>query len=763
MASAGMTTAQAVEMVSPKIDAALLQYAEDKMAVRAWEAVIKALWLFPCLIWMQTAPVTQVGAHHENRKGIGYQVSTAVSIGLKHIQAGYSYIKACFGNYAVHVNPEHAAASLRWNNEKGTNQGLVPMSSILLEPIGGTHTNVFLRAVLSLLECDNPTLAPSGRLDPEFLGSLSPDLARALSQGLEWTVINPAIFSRWPQLLQLGMDVLNMKHTSDVSELEGVLAMREGYRNNGAPPGPGPAYDQAWSAAEASAKLLDPHWAGWSGHIRDFAKCVTDSQLKESAEFKNACVRTPKGVSSSHGYCGGAYLAKIASLSFQSKCLKSYPVLRMACYHAQIASPIQKCTDGKYDHMRPADLAKLTSKSKLEEVDAAQEMMNKARLMVASKVAELSASGISVASTKQASMQAIFCNDCRLVYFLCGKGKGSRFDKDWKSLDEVWKDFQADLDGLGSSSSGVGGAAAPSSSQVPSASVQPVLPSAAEMDSFSHQMQQKGWKKGQYLIRTHTENGEKVEPGGDTWIITEASDSKVKLRLVSYKTAYIAEAKCRQEVILADLLKQWRQVNLRNEPSKLEFGTMLPCMGKQLPILCQKAHILLAVSELYVLHKEHQGPMAVDIWENPSMVVSKKKYSARELKLVPTSTSVSAHAEALGLGATKNFVGNWDLEVAGEICQFSFTLTPQHSTKMGNENANLWVAPYWQVNTSPDNKFHNMIISHEVIKGIKLPVMTNNKVLQAGDKLVLWNYKPPAAPAAAAAAAAPPAKKQRKA
>ena len=60
------------------------------------------------------------------------------------------------------------------------------------------HGNCFLRCVIGRSECAYNAIAPSGRLDAEYLGGRYPGLKQALQGGLEWSVIHYEVFERWP-------------------------------------------------------------------------------------------------------------------------------------------------------------------------------------------------------------------------------------------------------------------------------------------------------------------------------------------------------------------------------------------------------------------------------------------------------------------------------------------------------------------------------------------------------------------------------------
>ena len=163
-----------------------------------------------------------VAARARNRGGLGYSVDMAIANGIKHNKAGYSLQKANADNFAVQVLPKYSKpeAILETDRVLSPNQGLPKLVAAQIETIAGTHGNVWLRAVHGRIACTDKLVAPEGFLDPEYLSARSAGQAQALQVGLEYTVIHPAVFTKWPKLIDIGVAACNVRGHAETSETE---------------------------------------------------------------------------------------------------------------------------------------------------------------------------------------------------------------------------------------------------------------------------------------------------------------------------------------------------------------------------------------------------------------------------------------------------------------------------------------------------------------------------------------------------------------
>ena len=83
---------------------------------------------------------------------------------------------------------------LAFNKQNAEMQGLPFFEGILGLPLGATHCNSFLRAILAKSPCNIDAIAAEGYLDATYLCTISPQLKQALDDGLHWTLIHPKVF-----------------------------------------------------------------------------------------------------------------------------------------------------------------------------------------------------------------------------------------------------------------------------------------------------------------------------------------------------------------------------------------------------------------------------------------------------------------------------------------------------------------------------------------------------------------------------------------
>ncbi len=311
----------------------------------------------PTLLWKLRAPPNAMAVHKDNRGGLGVSVAQACTDGLKHCVAGYSFRKACDGAWAV--------ATLRGDEviDACANQGLPPLLSSCGMSFGASHQNTFLRCVLARLEIQKGKLAPTGRLDPSWMMQKWPGLKNALESGIEWTFIHPAVAKRWPDIVRIGQKALNNRGTSEVSEIEGLLTIYEGYNvavSNGKDE------HEAWEASLVEAQRSDPFWSTWGKSLLSVCKTVSSEQVSEISEMKKVVAKTPEGAANTWGSLGGSYLSRVASLKWPG--VVQFQRVRAAALTTNIMSPLERIVDGKCCLLKAGDLTALTDKNAKEDM-----------------------------------------------------------------------------------------------------------------------------------------------------------------------------------------------------------------------------------------------------------------------------------------------------------------------------------------------------------------------------------------------------------
>ena len=139
------------------------QYGKDKCIDVAWEDFLSGLDTQSLLKWDQKIHANYIGVRKENRGGAGMILSNAIKNGANSIASGYSYKKACSGAFAIStmgavIDPEELA----FNKQNAEMQGLPFFESILGLPLGATHCNSFLKAILAKAPCNVDKISVRG-------------------------------------------------------------------------------------------------------------------------------------------------------------------------------------------------------------------------------------------------------------------------------------------------------------------------------------------------------------------------------------------------------------------------------------------------------------------------------------------------------------------------------------------------------------------------------------------------------------------------
>eukprot|EP00959_Pyramimonas_sp_CCMP1952_P333048 6973965-Pyramimonas_sp.AAC.1 len=157
--------------------------------------------------------------------------------------------------------------------------------------------------------------------------------------------------------------------------MEGMMAMMSTFKqatDNGR------SEDVAWKAAVSTATMTKPFWAGWSMSLQRVCKVTTDDHMKEARDMVASLLKVPATAAPNHGYCGGSFLDKIASMCWKKE-LCDFSRVRIACMVGQMLSPVHKIIDGRASLIKDAQLTKLLNPKNIEEVRFAEKMLDDAR------------------------------------------------------------------------------------------------------------------------------------------------------------------------------------------------------------------------------------------------------------------------------------------------------------------------------------------------------------------------------------------------
>ena len=268
----------AIVGVSNALDSIASQYAKDQCIDTAWEGFLSALDCQQLLKWHQKIHANHIGIRKDNRGGAGMILANAIKNGANSIASGYSYKKACSGAFAISTAGSPIdAEEMAFNKNNAEMQGLPFFEGILGLPLGATHCNSFLRAILAKSPCNIDAIAPQGYLDATYLCHKSPQLKQALDDGLLWTLFHPKVFEKYPVFKTIAMDALNNKVDSPLGELEGINIIKASL-----------PYGEK-EAVEVATKT-HPAYTSWACKLLAFAKAVTSDQLQDPLVCLYCCV-----------------------------------------------------------------------------------------------------------------------------------------------------------------------------------------------------------------------------------------------------------------------------------------------------------------------------------------------------------------------------------------------------------------------------------------------------------------------------------------
>jgi hypothetical protein len=407
------------EQVETEIQKIFQSLDRDRQIVTAWEQALKVLKQHD-LAWSQLMRCDFVGVHPCNRGGLGLQGAEVHQLGLAHCSAGYSWDMASRGATAVQSPPAPEDAEAAQFNQLMVDlddgRWFPAVTQLALLSIGGGHSNAFLRAIKGGCPTPHSELADSdGVLDAGHLATTRPGLAKALEQGLEWTVLHWRVAAAYPRLIDVGQAALNTKPSSDVSELEVLLTLREAAKLDIARGRP-----INWDRCRAEAARSQPKCASYMTALANFVSLGASELLEELSTFKGAFS------ASAGASLGPAFWEKAAQLKWPG--ITQYPLVRAAVVKANVAAPITKIEHGVCKLLPPSDVDKLLNKPFATSVRQSEGVLEQARAMCDKHLHDPSH-----------RVKLLGQLDCRVIYFLLKKGKQSLEAREYTSLAQIGK------------------------------------------------------------------------------------------------------------------------------------------------------------------------------------------------------------------------------------------------------------------------------------------------------------------------------------
>jgi hypothetical protein len=710
---------------------------ESAEVVTTWEAFVDSLMTEPLLMWKQKIHSNNMGVHPWNRGGLGVNLRQALSDALTHCTAGYSYRKACDGAFGVAA--DHNAKS----DDSCVTQGMPPIETLWGLSFGASHQNTFLRAVLAKMEVVGlPKLAPGGRLDPKAMLQKWPSLKTALEQGLEWTMIHPAVVERWPDIVRIGQKALNHRGTSEVSEIEGLLTIYEGYM---VAKMSGMSEDDAWLASLTEAQRCDPFWASWGHSLLALCKSVSQEQVAEVSDMKKVLVKTPEGAPNTWGNLGDAYLHKVAGLRWPG--ILQLQRIKAAALTANILSPLTKIVDGKCSLLKASDLSALTDKKNKKDVALAEEMMDQARV---------AADNVNLSGPFR--FGALAKHDARVLLHLLKKGKQGFEEKQYSDIYDAAHQFTLECAAVDKEVSlwmpkrpplkKITGKQKPGEAvaqQEPAATSTemdeeandeaPSLQTMGDLKNANVQMEKRGFKVGVVIKKKKDADREAL------FEITAVKDNAFTVGPALKMNAMASLTnKLEFDVPFDDITELWSTTGREPQRAAL-FGQHFEVWG----IDVAKAAITVALERAWDQHEAMQGDEDLELFLNPRAVRTKRAFARHELQLVPATCRIVHHAydeekityPTLNLGVVKQGLPSFALQSHFQIAA---------AAADDKEKTKNFAVAFWAVTackTADDKRINMELVTQEfndVGLGetpVKIPIMTNKRAIKAGTVLAI--------------------------
>ena len=127
-----------------------------------------------------------VGVHWANRYGLGIVGSWMHKLGLSIVRMGWSNT-ACIGAVCIEDSDSHAVAKFTRDLQIGSSYfGQSEIGEIKFGSLSCGHTNQFLNAVLSAVECEYEDPCTNVRMSENRLIGTQPSMELPLNRGMKW-------------------------------------------------------------------------------------------------------------------------------------------------------------------------------------------------------------------------------------------------------------------------------------------------------------------------------------------------------------------------------------------------------------------------------------------------------------------------------------------------------------------------------------------------------------------------------------------------
>ena len=175
----------------------------DGAIVELCEKILCLLAALGLVLWNVRLKPLSVGVHFDNRDGLGIKADYMVKLAAKIFRSGFRW-NACTDAICCEDDDLGRIADFTINlQSRSSSLGQQTRREIQYGSLACSHLNQWLVAGLCSAENDEKSMTVDGRLCLDKLRGKQPEIAKALDQGLLWTIIKAEAIKRWPILTKL--------------------------------------------------------------------------------------------------------------------------------------------------------------------------------------------------------------------------------------------------------------------------------------------------------------------------------------------------------------------------------------------------------------------------------------------------------------------------------------------------------------------------------------------------------------------------------
>ena len=661
--------------------------------------LIKELLIAAKVGFYTTIDVDYILVHPANRGGLGINHYDAHQTGYKihKVGADLSQLKqAC----CCEMHPPGAAKEL----EVETNQKLVAKSAGMLAPVTGLeryvslscgHTAAFCKAAKARCVTNITEIRDSaGKLDPNLIGSASPNFSKMLGEGWLWFVVPWWLGDEVPGFPHLAQQALNASHSvaNQATEMEVAASIAEEVARQG--------LSICWKTATAAAAVCEPPCVGYIDTVAQYTKLYGGGPKAQLIHFLSGFAKQYGGSLK----LGQEFMQAITELAIPSQ-MSLFVHLRTAVLAAQLTTT--KVVDGIAKLITKADVNSFRSKPMQAAVEQVEGFLDIAWKELQQLEAENTTSEIQ--TSKLYGLLGI-----RFVLFLTKKAKWGIDTTEWASLEAIFEAYKAQKNTVvNSCSSTVSTSATPASTSTASGSAD----APATIANASNPL----WVAMQRLavpLIVGASYINKQEYPNQLFQLTD-----LDIGGATFKEHNVLKPSSLQLSVACKLddLKKWMEYkgNLQKLIAEVS-ATASPSHMIEL----DKCQIFSDLAKLAVDHHREPGDLLFTI--NPQALAAGRDFKKGELKLVALTDSISKIVTTPSARASA-------------VCLSESTMLwilPPVMTKLDELETSATGAPYWWVKATQDPEAACLVEVKIQLGSNSYMAFTNPKGLKKFTKLM---------------------------